>query len=269
MNDIETAFIKGMEAIEPYLDKLVIAGGWAPYLYAQIYKSGIRRNPLITKDIDLVVAERGFVEDVPTLDETIIAAGFRHDFASLDDPPVVRYINDSSEKSIIEIEFITNASGQREGVVKIGSINAQSLRYVRPLLENPWSFDLADAGHHRNLIVRLPRPSAYLFHKALTSGRRNHEDKTAKDLYYIFYVLESFPEWRAQTLLEISKYSTTRKPWVDKALAYLQPRFADMDSPGIDYLVSQRPRNEFMEMSEDQFRHYSLHVMSELIESMM
>jgi hypothetical protein len=96
MNNLDATLLEGIAAIEPYLDRLVIAGGWVPYIYKKMYGSLASRDPLITQDIDVVISSHGFSDEVPTLDKTILAAGFAHDFASLTDPPVVNRHRPSS-----------------------------------------------------------------------------------------------------------------------------------------------------------------------------
>jgi hypothetical protein len=269
VSETDSVLLEGIRAIEPYLDRLVIAGGWVPYIYNKMYRSMVGRDPLITRDIDIVVPKHGFSDEVPTLNDSLLFAGFRYEFASLDNPPVVKYVKESQGSEIIELEFITDAPGQYEGVVEVGSVNAQGLRYVNLLLDNPWKIKLADAGFDYDAIVRVPRPASYLLHKSLIAGRRRSKEKTAKDLYYIFYTLESFPEWKRETLAGIKFYRESQPKIVAKAGSYLQGKFSDIGSDGIDLLVSQRPQTAFSEMSEDQFRQYALYVIQELVSAML
>jgi hypothetical protein len=233
-----------------------------------MYGAGLHRDPLITRDIDLVIPRRGFIDSTPPLGRTIIAAGFRHEFASLGNPPVVKYVKELDGADKVEIELITDAPGQHEGTVEIGSVNAQGLRYVGLLLDEPWEVDLSRLGLDRELTVKVPRPAAYVLHKSLITGRRRHKEKTAKDLYYIFYTLESFPNWQSDILDGISQYKKTRAKLVAKALSYLESKYDGIDSVGIDYLLSQRPATAFTEMTDDQFRQYALAIMGELISAM-
>jgi hypothetical protein len=268
MNRADSVLVEGITAIEPYLNRLVIAGGWVPYIYSKMYGSMVNRDPLITRDIDIAVSKHGFSDNVPTLNDAILFAGFKYQFASLDNPPVVKYIKEYRDAELIELEFITDAPGQQEGVVKVGSINAQSLRYVKLLMDDPWEVKLVDVGFEYDATIRIPRPSSYLLHKSLIAGRRRSKAKTAKDLYYIFYTLESFPEWKNETLVGISLYGAVQPKLVKKARGYLQRQFADIDATGVDCLVSQRPQTAFPEMNEDQFRQYSLSIMEEVITAM-
>lgn len=49
-------------AIGPYLDQLVVAGGWVPYLYVKLYEGPATHEPLLTVDFDAAIARHEFVE---------------------------------------------------------------------------------------------------------------------------------------------------------------------------------------------------------------
>ena len=248
-SETDRVLLDGLRAVSPYLDRLVIAGGWAPYIYSKIYKAEAHHNPLITRDIDMVIPNRGFADGLPSLDKTILAAGFRHEFASLDTPPVVKYVKDNGNENIVEIEFITDAPGFDEGTVRIGSVNAQSLHFVSLLLDDPWEVDFEEVGFNLPGKLLIPQPGSYVLHKTLSAGRRRLVEKTAKDLYYVFYVLEAFPEWKKALFERIISYKQARSTWTARAYKYLVPLFADIDSLGVDYLVSQRPQTAFTQIT--------------------
>ena len=62
MSDFQTmekGFLDTLLAIEDSLDKIIIVGGWCPYLYAKyLWRKEIRNIPTTT-DIDLGVLETG------------------------------------------------------------------------------------------------------------------------------------------------------------------------------------------------------------------
>ena len=255
-------------SLKPYLNQLVIAGGWVPYIYSKTYSSENVREPLITYDFDAVIPRHGFLENDKSLDRVILDAGFEYVFASLDNPPVVKYIKKLAENKEIEIEFIVNESGNNEGVKRIGSINAQALRYIGLLTDSHWELSLLELGFADDGYLRIPSPARFIFHKALTAPRRRQSNKTAKDLYYIFYVLEAFSAWREDTLMQINQLSKSHNQWKRKAHDYLAVTFEDIDSWGLDLLLSQKPQTAFSEMTEDQFKQYALHIISELINAL-
>lgn len=131
--------------------------------------------------------------------------------------------------------------------------------------------DVPNLGQSKQLFLMpfvIAKRSAYVFHKTLVAPRRRGRAKTAKDLYYIFYVLDSFPEWKNDLLAGIASYAATRKKWLARAQKNLASRFADLDSEGVRMLVEQRPLTAFTNMGDDQFGQYALAVMGELISAM-
>ena len=56
-----------IQAIRPYLDQLVVAGGWVPYLYVKLYEGSAPNEPLLTLDFDAVIARHALVEHSITL----------------------------------------------------------------------------------------------------------------------------------------------------------------------------------------------------------
>jgi hypothetical protein len=101
-----------------------------------------------------------------------------------------------------------------------------------------------------------------VLHKILVAPRRKGVRKTAKDLYYAFYVLDAFPAWRAEIFDQLSHLSHQKN--AQAAATYLATMFADIDSPGVEHVVSQRPQTAYATMTDDQFRQYCMHRMSEL-----
>lgn len=256
-----------LRAIEPYLDQLVVAGGWVPYLYVKLYEGTATHEPLLTVDFDAVIARHEFVERAITLDKTILSAGFNYDFASLDIPPVVKYVKDIGNNQQAEIEFITEAGATQRPVEVVGSVNAQALRHVDILLDAPWVFPFADYGIAGPGYLKVPRPSHYVLHKILVAPRRSSIYKTAKDLYYAFYVLDAFPSWSEQILDELSRFP--HRAEAQKAASYLATMFADITSLGTDHVVAQRPQTAYTTMTDDQFRQYCVHRMNELREALL
>jgi hypothetical protein len=163
------------------------------------------------------------------LNDIIRDAGFEYEFASISNPPVVKYVKALSDETKVEIEFITDEPGGREGVKKIGSINAQALRNVGILMADPWKLDLAEHNLAEDGILLVPRPATYLLHKAVVAPKRRHKEKTAKDLYYLF---------------------------------------STIDSEGINLIITQRLQTAFPDMTEDQFRQYVVFTVKGLIESL-
>lgn len=259
---MDDVLIECFKALSPYLNQLVLVGGWVPYIYRKMYGSDTSQQPLFTRDFDIAIPRHGFHENETPLNELILDAGFDYKFASLQNPPVVKYQKTMSNGSMIEIEFITEEPGNREDVKIIGSINAQALRDVGMLLNSPVRFHLSEYGYTKEGYFLVPRPSMFIIHKAIVAPKRRQKEKTAKDLYYIFYIIESFSLWRGDIFSGIRAAQNSYK---SRASKNLLSYFNDLDSEGLDLLLSQRPQTAFSDMTEDQFRQYALSLMKRLI----
>jgi len=148
-------------------------------------------------------------------------------------------------------------------------LTAQELHYVGLLLEDPWPVDLAElTGGEVGLTILVPRPGTFVFHKSLVFKNRRDRLKAEKDLYYIFFVLEAFPEWREAIVAELERLAGRKPAWFKKSLRNLKAIFENPEAPGIGALLNQKPLTDFPRLSDEQFRQYAFAVMSRLIESM-
>ncbi|MDY0340629.1 MAG: GSU2403 family nucleotidyltransferase fold protein [Coriobacteriia bacterium] len=268
MNRLDPVLVRGLAAIEPYLDVVVVAGGWVPHIYELLYDvTAAGRSPR-TRDIDLAVPRSVPVRD-RSIDELLKGADFRCEFHSLDSPPVTKYVATLSEDEI-EIEFITDAPGSSEAAVMVQpDLTAQELHYVGLMLDGPWPVDLAgltdgDVGW----TILVPQPGAFVFHKSLVFRNRRDRLKAGKDLYYIFFVLDTFPEWRGAIDAQLERLAAQKPAWFKKSVKNLSAMFHGAESSGVDALLNQKPPTAFPGLGEEQFRQYAFSVMSDLIETM-
>jgi len=259
MNDsMEEVFKECVISLRPYLDQLVIAGGWVTYVYRKKYGIYSIQESLFTRDFDTIVPTTGLVETELSLNDSILESGFEYEFASLGSPPVVKYIKRLTEYGRAEIEFIADAAKGEEKVKTIGSVNAQALKYVGLLSEEPWKVELEEIGCEIEGFVLVPKPANYIFHKLLIAPKRRHSEKVAKDLYYVFYTFASFEDWRQEIIEGLQVLSCNYPVWRDRICEYVKENFSDIDSKGINAIVQQKPQMAFSSMTEDQFRQYAL-----------
>jgi hypothetical protein len=170
---------KGLSALGPYLDDIVLVGGWVPYLYGLMQEGGPAGRSPRTHDIDLAVPRR-FPLRGPSVTALLESAGFACEPRS----PVTRFIAAAERVTDdpVEIEFITDAPGARESVVAVqDGLVAQELHYVCLLLENTWSIELpAFAEGEAGLTVRFPSPGAFILQKGLAFRKRRDRLKGEK-----------------------------------------------------------------------------------------
>jgi hypothetical protein len=266
---LDPVLVRGLASIEPYLDVVVVAGGWVPHIYEFLYDASRAGRSPRTRDIDLAVPRSVPVRG-RSLDELLRQADFRCEFHSLDSPPVTKYVATQGDEGNVEIEFITDAPGASEAAIMVQpDLSAQELHYVGLLLESPWPVDLADQTDGEvELTILVPKPGAFVFHKSLVFKNRRDRLRAEKDLYYIFFVLDTFPEWRDAIAAELERFAGQRPAWFRKSLKTLNAIFEGPESAGVDALLNQKPHTAFPGLGDEQFRQYAFSVTSGLIETM-
>ncbi|MHB1345175.1 MAG: GSU2403 family nucleotidyltransferase fold protein [Thermoleophilia bacterium] len=265
---LDPILLTGLEVLRPYLDDIVIAGGWVPYLYAAHLPPSQEVVALKTRDLDLAV-QREIPERDKTIDQLLGDADFTCEFRSLGSPPVTVYLATNAGDEV-EIEFITTARGADLGVHTVQSgLTAQELRYVELLLGHKWPLGLdgLTAGEIKGR-VWVPTPAAFLLQKALSRMKRTDRPKKEKDLYYIFYVIDGFRSWHQWIAEEFETLAATRPSWFRLALQDLEAACETPHSLGIDSLLNQRPGTAYTGLDDDQYRQYAWSVMQMLLQMM-
>ncbi len=199
------SLLRTIEVLAPYLDEMVIVGGWVPFLYNR-YGQMPSRHPLLrTMDIDVAVPRRVNERGRPTIDELLSRAGYQARVSG-SDVPVVKY---ELTSPVTEIEFLTPEVGRAGKAVRAvqRGLTAQALRYLQILLKNTNRIEINDTigGSDISFIIRVPSPGAFIYQKGLTlspSSRRSSA-KVDKDLYYIFAFVDSSKELRDSIPVEM------------------------------------------------------------------
>jgi len=265
---LDPVLLVGLRAIGPYLDDVVVGGGWVPYLYSVYQPPAAAAVRLATRDIDVAVA-RSLAQREKSLNQLLTEADFRCEFRSRGIPPVTLYVASRGNEEI-EIEFITSAQGPSEGVRTVQSgLTAQELRYVDLLLANKWSLPLDSlTDGELDGQVWVPNPGAFVLHKGLVYERRSDPLKKEKDLYYIFYVLDGFGVWHEWIRSDMARLAKSAPRWFRRCRSDLEAAFATPESPGVDAILNQRPGTAYPGLDDDQFRQYGWTVMQDLLEMM-
>ena len=268
-NDFKRGFFRTLEILSDYLNDIVIAGGWAPFIYYHYLLNKKEIEPLRTKDIDIVVPEKLAKRKNRTVDEVLIEAGFESKYKSRHTPPIVSY-EGKIKGHDVEIEFFTNLRGSgRDHVIKVqDDLHAQALRYMVVLIENSIKVSIDDLKIRNGEIlkVRVPSPEAFIFQKGLIFVRRTRREKSAKDLYYIFDILSNCQELRENIIKGIHKFKRKyHSSWLSSFVSNLKRYFSDASSRGVSLVLSQRPEGAFPDMNEEQFKQYVLSIFEEFI----
>jgi len=255
--------IRTLRVLEPYLDQIVIVGGWVPFLY-RTYGQMPSQNPLVrTMDIDLAVPrtlpERGLL----TVDDLLSEAGYKARLYG-SESTIVKY---ELPGSAAEVEFVTaeiGRSGKPTLQVQRG-LSAQKLRHVEILLENTVTIQVSEVIDKKRvrLAVKVPSPAAYVYQKGLTLRLRG--EKAAKDLYYIFDFLDSSPEVCGSIVSGIAGMRTRYpRAWFVRLLTNLRFYFVEGTAPGLHLVTTQYEGK----MAEGQFRSYVSRTFRDFIEGL-
>jgi hypothetical protein len=270
--DFKTGFLKVLWILRDYLPVIVVGGGWVPFLYYHYLVADKSREPIRTRDIDLLVDSHVPVFGGKSVDGLLLEARFKPVFKSSDTPPVIHY-EGTIEGEEVEIEFLTDQRGAKDDVVieVQQGLHAEALRFISIPIIHAIDVTIDDfqiGAEHRPFTVRVPSPEAYIFHKGLIFERRKDKQKKAKDLYYIFDILANCPELRERIIKGLNGFRKEHASWFSSFLQNLQRNFSDLTAEGIPMISSQRPAGAFPRLTEKQFRRYALAVFQELIEEL-
>lgn len=200
-----------VQAMAPYLDQIVLVGGWAHRLF-QMHPWARERDfvPLTTRDLDFAIPASAREVAPGPLSSLLEQAGYKPLHKSIyTRPPLMRYQKEAG----LQVEFIANLSGGRThreeiaAVLEVAGVTAEQLRFVYPLEVRPWSPAVPELRG-----VRVANPVAYLFQKVLVSPRRSSRDKAAADLLYVADTADLFGDHLGELAAEWSEVARQLHP---------------------------------------------------------
>lgn len=182
-------------ALGPYLDRVVIVGGWAHRLFRHHpLAQAVPYQALMTRDTDVAIPP-GMRIDEGNLRERLLARGFTEEFLGDDRPPVTHYQLGGDDAGFY-VEFLTplaggefRRDGTRDVTTSVAGVSAQKLRHLDVLLIAPWTVTIDPAGAATK--VMIANPVSYIVQKFLISGKRKPAER-AKDVLYIHDTIELF-----------------------------------------------------------------------------
>lgn len=233
---ISRPFGRLLAALEPWLDQVVIVGGWAHRLYRlHPDAQALEYPPLSTLDADVALSPTLMTGELG-IHVRLLAFGFEEEFFGETRPPATHY-HLGGETSAFYAEFLTPLVGseydrkqKRKAVMEVAGASTQQLRHIEILLNNPWSIHVQHDEFSGR--VRIANPVAFLVQKILIHRRRDREDR-AKDILYMRDTLEVFG----------ARLSDLARVWRSDVAAHLQPRYSNM--------VSRAPREMFHQVTDD------------------
>jgi hypothetical protein len=190
----ESALHRILVELRPYLDEIVVIGGWVPYLYKRY--GGFRTwnaETSETAEVDVLVDRSLPPGERPSIPELLRRAGFR---PSEEGGSLAVWEGDVRAGEKIEFLVSHRGTGRRQGaVVSVAAQNGMGaiplggldfMRRFRQKLEIPVAAD----GGEQSLETWVPTLGAYTVNKASTfAGRLEYpgggNPKRAKDLLYL------------------------------------------------------------------------------------
>ena len=189
-----------VDALRPWLGKVVFIGGWAHRLYRERPEAvAPPYDALRTEDADVALGP-GTIARTEDLRGRLIAWGFFEEMSGDDQPPITHYSLGREELGFYA-EFLTpllgserRRDGSRNVTERIGGVVAQTLRHLDVLLIAPWAVTVSqDNGFavSEAAVVLVPNPVSFITQKLLIHSRRKHDDRP-KDVLYIHDTIELF-----------------------------------------------------------------------------
>ena len=174
MEENDNLFFKILSELDKaeILQYLILIGGWCQKLYRLFFNNPVELSSLRTADIDFLIplpVKINKTIDVPDIFKNL---GFDEVFSGLGG--YTKYVHPD-----LEIEFLISESGKGKNkphLIKELNINAQGLRYLHILQKCTMSITI------NNIKVIVPKPTAFVLNKLITSTRRENSVKREKDL---------------------------------------------------------------------------------------
>jgi hypothetical protein len=233
---ISDPFGRLLAALEPWLDQIVIVGGWAHRLYRlHPNAQALEYPPLSTLDADVALAP-GLITGEAGIRARLLAFGFEEEFFGETRPPATHY-HLGGGTSGFYAEFLTPLAGseydrkqKRKAVREVLGASAQQLRHIDLLLDGPWPIHVEHAEFSGR--IRIANPVAFLAQKILIHRKREREDR-AKDILYMRDTLEVFG----------ARLADLANLWRSDVAGHLTSRHSKA--------VSRASREMFAEVSDD------------------
>lgn len=230
-SDLEKGFFDMLTVLKEVLPKMVIVGGWCPYLYAlYLWKKPIPEIPT-TSDIDFGVLETGNTRYERTVYDRLKAAGFGLERIYDEEEIPVEFIY--SKKALkLKIEFITSFETSDDTLNRfLGSgLACNRIEAFELLLRETTTVRLKLAKETIN--IAIPTPEIFLFHKGVTFVMRSANFKRDKDLFYVYFVLRFHPD-REKILNVLKRFK--KDDYFQAFRQNMKEYLSDISSPG--YLI--------------------------------
>lgn len=251
-NRIESIFFNVLEDIKDYLCDLTLVGGWMPYIYSNFLWKNFIKNPVTTVDIDFGLDQLITGDYTKTIFETLSTLDYEEHHPRMDRMfPVVLH------KGKVPIDFITYPGADIHIIEQLvgRQIQVNKIDRFDFLLKYRIPIDVYTKKKNQTYSVNCPRPSAFLYHKGATFINRENEEKQAKDLYYMYFILRYAPDVDV-ILKKISQYRN--EGYFADISDDLNKFFGRVSSPGCLMVERENGADEYIDnLRQDIFERFS------------
>jgi len=198
---LESTFFKVLSDLKQYLDELTLVGGWLSYVYAKYAWNNLAIKPVTTADIDFGLGAGSARVYPKTIFELLSSLDYKERHPQMDRMyPVVLY-----KEGRVRVDFIAPPTIEKRIIDKIvgSQIDVNRIEKFDFLLKH--RIAAAIKSKKEVYTIHCPKPSAFLYHKAATFVDREDEQKKAKDLHYMYFILRYAPDTDI-ILKEINQY---------------------------------------------------------------
>lgn len=253
LEKIESIFFQVLEDLRAYLGDLTLVGGWMPFVYSRFLWNNLVVKPVTTVDIDFGFGKVETGIYPKTIFELLSRLDYTERHPKMDRIyPVVLY-----KGGKIPIDFITFPDIAEEVIENfIGKqININKIERFDFLLKNRIPVKVAAQGGKAAYEIYCPRPSAFLYHKGATFMDRENEQKQAKDLYYMYFILRYSPGLNV-IYEEAAQYK--KQGYFKEIRANLDKYFKEVASQGCLMVEKENGPDEYIDdLRRDIFERFS------------
>lgn len=253
LKNIESVFFKVLGDLEDYLADLTLVGGWMPYVYSRFLWNNLVVKPITTVDIDFGFGQAKTKVYLKTIFEILSSLDYTERHPRMDRLyPVVLY-----KEGKIPIDFITFPEIADEVIEKfVGrQIDINKIEDFNFLLKHRIPVDVKYKKQRLTYKIYCPKPSAFLYNKAVTFIDRENEQKQAKDLHYIYFILRYAPDIDV-IFEEIGQYK--KKDYFKDIAKNLNKYFERKSSQGCLMVEKENGPDEYIDdLKQDIFDRFS------------
>lgn len=260
----QKVLFSALEALEDYLSDIVIVGGWVPQIYA--LKENLEELPVYSFDVDAAVRGPVPSKGRKSIAELMEQAGFKKEttdsaFAMGAFGKKKKFVTHFVYKKgnlEVPVEFIAPLEGRGEDAyasIQEGLV-VEALRFTEILVEHSQAISIngeTAAGKRKIFSFRVPSIAAFIYAKGLTFPRRNIEEKSEKDLAYMYEVLRR-DSWRKQVVQEIPGIAAKHPAnWLKTFRKNLDEAFQTAGSAGPAGIARQFPNKPPQDTRRESF----------------